>query len=279
MAERKIVRRVSSQDKPPQVIEASSVDAGLVIGALEPQDQSRQSFVSRHKWPLSAGGAVFFALGGAVAAFANNGDGDGKAKVTFVDPTVAPLGTRNAEEPSPTAIATRTIGVVATVKPDETTDGKDSGTSATSTPIPPTVRPTEVPPTPESIKLKTILDQPVVPTTIASIKLVADGFYAVHPEASDWRQSNGGVFTKQYLDANLNSCELGSPEDRGNASTLRASRETACFFVVINMYGLYVQHGYPEFLEIALGARNSFETAYPERKAAFEAGLRARGVN
>lgn len=173
-------------------------------------------------------------------------------------------------------------------------DGGSKGGNVTVVPTeaskPPTATPTKVEPTATPIKevaptetpkpaIKTILDQPVVPTAIASIKSTADSFYAIHPEASDWRQSNGGIFTKQNLDTGLAYCEAGSPEDRGNASTLRASRESACYFVVTGIYDLYKQHGNPEFLQIALGARNSFETAYPERKTAFEAGLRARGVN
>ena len=127
--------------------------------------------------------------------------------------------------------------------------------------------------------LKTILDQPVVPVKIETIKQQANSLYSTYPDANGWTTSSGGIFPKQYMDNWIKECELGDPQDAGNAKLIAVDREGSCMGLLRAMADMYKKYGVEDLREIAVAVRSYFITQYPAQKDSFDSKLRSVGIN
>jgi len=209
----------------------------------------------------------------AVGLLAACGGEDNGVVVEFVTQTPVPV--VQAEGQTPTNAPT--------VKPptEVSTVSGDGGSKGGNV----TVVPTEVPkPTATSTKeatpvqAKSVLEQPVTPVTIDTLKSEVDSFFQAHPEASTWKYTNGSVVSKTVLDRFLNLCQNGDSSSAGQANLIRSDRVAGCTGLVSLFDDLYIQHGQEELFGIATKARSYIIGAYPADQARIDANLSALGI-
>lgn len=139
----------------------------------------------------------------------------------------------------------------------------------------PTPKPTEVVPTPTV--LKDLFTADVADSSIDSVKIRADSFYAKHPEANDWKLLYDGNLKpqKSSIDRTIKACREGSP-DAVSAKDRQLMREGTCFTLIVVMWDLYLQHpDMPELAQMAVDTRAYLISEYPDAQQKTDNSLRA----
>lgn len=128
-----------------------------------------------------------------------------------------------------------------------------------------------------AIPVITVLDKPVTKVTIEQLKNEAMTTYDTKPES--FKESDGTIYPKAYLEGGLKSCEKGSPDSAGLPKFVAQERLGSCAGIVRGMVVWYKNNGDPALMQIAIDARSYFISQYPELKGQFDSFLKQAGVN